>query len=150
MSQNKYKKEPVKKFFSFLKKTNTLSSTNLKSEARFKSISAFINNSHYYLPIRLFLVILGISFILLAICFKRLPPSVPFYYSLPWGEEQLARPSDLFMIPFAVMVIFLLNFILSILLLKRDYFLVQILMWSSCLIALGGLITLTKIIFLAI
>lgn len=150
MIQNKYKKEPPKKFFSFFKKNKTPTPTNLKNNSRLKNISAFFNNSHYSLPIRLFLSMMGISFIILAITFRRLPPSVPLYYSLPWGEEQLARPSDLFIIPFSIMIIFLINLILSIIFLKKDNFLIQFLMWSSCLIALGGLITLTKIILLVI
>lgn len=141
MIQNKFK---------FFKRNKTVVSPNLKTDSRLKNASNFFNNSHYSLPIRLFVSIMGISFIILAITFKRLPPSIPLYYSLPWGEEQLAKPSDLFIIPFSIMIIFLLNLILSMVFLKRDNFLIQFLMWSSCLIALGGLITLTKIILLVI
>lgn len=139
MIQNKYK---------FFKKNKT--PAKLKNDSRLKNASNFFNNSLYSLPIRLFLIIMGISFIVLAIAFRRLPPSVPLYYSLPWGEEQLAGTSELFIIPFSIMIIFLLNLILSMLFLKKDHFLIQFLMWSSCLIALGGLITMAKIILLVI
>lgn len=141
MIQNKYK---------FFKKNSSSSPVNSKNNPRFKNVSNFFSNSHSSLPLRLFLLIMGISFIVLAIAFKRLPPSIPLYYSLPWGEEQLARPADLFIIPLSVMLIFLLNLTLSMTFLKKDDFLTQFLMWSSCLIALVGAISIIKIILLVV
>lgn len=117
---------------------------------RLSKISTFINNPHYLLPIRLLFLTLGLSFLLLGITFKKLPPIVPLYYSLPWGDEQLARTSELFIIPFSVMLILILNFFISMLLLKKDQFLTQLLLWASLALSVAGLITLSEIIFLVI
>jgi branched-subunit amino acid ABC-type transport system permease component len=36
---------------------------------------------------------------------SQLPSQIPLWYSLPWGENQLAHLSDLFIIPTLIMVI---------------------------------------------
>jgi len=114
------------------------------------NLADFFKYPKNFLPMRIYLVLTGIIFLLLGITFKRLPPVIPLYYSLPWGEDQLAKKLELFFIPFSAVVIFLLNVVISLLFLKKDNFLVQLLMWTSCAIVLFGLITLTKIIFLVI
>lgn len=114
------------------------------------NLTDFFKYPRNFLPMRVYLILTGVIFLLLGITFKRLSPVVPLYYSLPWGEDQLAKKLELFFIPFSAVVIFLLNMVISLLFLKKDNFLVQLLMWASCVVTLFGLITLTKIIFLVI
>lgn len=140
MIQNRSRLSFSKTFAIFFKKNKT----------EYQNPSTTINHSSFFLPIRLFLFILIICFIILAVVFKKLPPAIPLYYSLPWGEDQLAKPSDLFIIPFSLILIFLLNLVLSLTFLKKDPFLTKFLIWNSCFVALAGLITLIKIIFLII
>lgn len=45
----------------------------------------------------------------LAIYWKNLPPKVPLWYSKPWGEERLALPIFLFLIPITAICIYELN-----------------------------------------
>jgi hypothetical protein len=45
-------------------------------------------------------VVLGISLVL----WKEMPPQIPLFYSMPWGEEQLAAPIWLFL-PLAISII---------------------------------------------
>jgi len=42
---------------------------------------------------------------LLAVFWVKLPPLVPLWYSRPWGEEQLANPAFLWVIPAAILVL---------------------------------------------
>ena len=46
-------------------------------------------------PILCILVMLGI----IAWFYKSLPPQIPLYYSRPWGDEQLAAPIFLLLLP---------------------------------------------------
>lgn len=115
-----------------------------------KTITGFFNHPDYSLPVKLFFVSLGLCFLFLAIFFRKLPPLVPLYYSLPWGEEQLARPYELFFLPFSLIIFYLLNITIGIFFLKTDHFLIQILLWATCIFALIELFTLIKIIFLVI
>lgn len=88
---------------------------------------------------------------LLIIFIKKggLPEKVPFFYSLPWGEEQLAKANFLFLIPLSSLLIFVLNWQISRILLKRgETFLVILNNSFSLLFSLLGAITLWKIIFL--
>lgn len=139
--------------FKFRKTTNKNNSNNLPPKNRQKlltPLSRFFNNPQFFLPLRIWLVLLGISFLLLGLTFKKLPPFVPLYYSLPWGEEQLTQINNLFIFPFSIVVVFLLNVFISLSLLKKDNFLVQLLLWTCDVFALFALITLTKIILLVI
>ena len=35
---------------------------------------------------------------------KILPPQIPLWYSRPWGEEQLAKPSSLAIVPIGIIL----------------------------------------------
>lgn len=88
---------------------------------------------------------------LLTIFFKRgsLPEKVPFFYSRPWGQEQLATKDFLFLIPLFSFLIFLLNYYLALILLKKKEKFLAILSGSFALLfSVLGAITLWKIIFL--
>ena len=41
--------------------------------------------------------------------FNRLPPQVPLFYSLPWGEQQLADSWTILLLPFALNLLFIFN-----------------------------------------
>lgn len=113
-------------------------------------LSLFWGNPAYFLALRINLILLAVIFLVLGLTFTKLPPVVPLYYSLPWGEEQLTRKHELFIIPLAVIIIFFLNLVFSFFILKKDQFLIQLLLWTSCILTLFTLITLIKIVFLVI
>jgi hypothetical protein len=43
--------------------------------------------------------------------YKFLPPQVPLYYSRPWGQEQLASPMFLFLLPIGSLVWYIFSLI---------------------------------------
>lgn len=49
------------------------------------------------------------SCMVLAIRWKSLPPKVPLWYSKPWGEERLALPIFLFLIPLTALLVYGIN-----------------------------------------
>lgn len=96
-----------------------------------------------------------LSFLMLILCFgvflltfRRLPPQVPLFYSLPWGEQQLTPTISLLLLPLGVFFITILNFLLIMTGLKNHFLAAKILTWiTACLVFLTG-VTLCKIIFL--
>jgi len=44
---------------------------------------------------------------------KHLPPSVPLWYSRPWGNDQLASPIWLFLLPVGGLLIYFINLAVS-------------------------------------
>jgi hypothetical protein len=43
----------------------------------------------------------------------KLPPQIPLFYSLPWGEEQLAPPANMIWVSILIWIIFGLGWIAS-------------------------------------
>lgn len=96
-----------------------------------------------------------LSFLLLAFCFglflltfRRLPPWVPLFYSLPWGEEQLASTLALLFLPLGIFLIAVLNSFFIMATLKKYSLASKILIWITVSLFFLTSITLTKIIFL--
>lgn len=55
------------------------------------------------------LIVVAISVAVILLTYQSLPPTVPFFYSLPWGEGQLAPKSFLFAIPSISLLFFAAN-----------------------------------------
>lgn len=51
--------------------------------------------------------IIGVTIILFN--YRHLPPLLPLWYSKPWGEERLASPYFLFIIPVSGLCVYLIN-----------------------------------------
>src|SRR3989344_7887566 len=79
-----------------------------------------------------------------------LPPQVPLWYTLPWGENQLTSPQSLWLIPISLSVFLVLNTLFSTLVLKEKGFLTNLLNWQGVLISLLGLVALWRIIVISI
>lgn len=96
-----------------------------------------------------------LSFLLLVFCFglflftlRRLPLQVPLFYSLPWGEEQLAPTLALLFLPLGILLVALLNSLLIMAILSKYSLAAKISIWLTvCLIFLTS-VALVKIIFL--
>ncbi len=93
-------------------------------------------------------LLLGVQGVFLALKWQNLPPRVPLFYSLPWGDQQLAQKPYLFLLPGATLAALVINIVLAILFLDREVLLSQILLWSSCLLALIATIGLVHIVLL--
>lgn len=79
---------------------------------------------------------------------NELPSKVPFYYSLPWGENQLAPTNQFIIIPALIVLVVLFNMALSWYLHPSQYPLKRILAISSLIFALLMLASSTQIIYL--
>ena len=66
------------------------------------------------------------------IVFNRVPPQVPFFYTRPWGEAQIADKRVLLIFALASLLIGLIGLFFSIKLYKLDQVLSRLLIW--CLV----------------
>lgn len=107
-----------------------------------------IRDKSCHLGIKAFLLLFLFTFTLLLFTFNRLPPQLPLFYSRPWGEEQLATPSFLLLLPLGALVIGFLNIGMAGFLFEEFPFLARILIWSSVLVSLISAITVFKIVTL--
>lgn len=81
---------------------------------------------------------------------KFLPPKLPLFYSLSWGEKQLANSIQLLIIPASIAAVALFNLIVSWQLHDSQSVFKKILLYSSILISIILTITFLKIILIFI
>lgn len=94
-------------------------------------------------------IILGlVSLVLLVWSWRGLPPTVPLWYSRPWGDERLASPWWLLLLPLGSFMWLVVNIIVATFI-ARDYpVFTRVLFLSSMLVSFMAFVTLAKIIFL--
>ncbi|MDD2483371.1 MAG: hypothetical protein PHE32_00090 [Candidatus Shapirobacteria bacterium] len=92
------------------------------------------------------LVLIIFQLIILFIKFNSLPQQVPLYYSLPWGEDQLASATSLFLLPTFSIIILLLNNLIATFFLKTIPLFSRLLTVFSLVFSLLSAISLTRII----
>ncbi len=96
----------------------------------------------------LLLTVLVLTIALLLWRTSAFPPVVPFYYSLPWGEEQLASPLHLWFMIIGTVLIVLTNWTAAWIIRPKSAFLSNTLIVSAAIILLLGLYTVWRIVFL--
>ena len=79
-----------------------------------------------------------------------LPKRLPLFYSLPWGEEQLATPQQFLIIPALIISISLINLMFSWQLHESQNFFKKVLAFTSTITTLILVISLLKIFLLFI
>ena len=95
------------------------------------------------------IILLVLSVFALVIFWNKLSPQVPFYYSLPWGEDQLANPLELWLIPGSILTVIIVNF-LTYKLFKEEVLLRQIAEAITAIFAFLAFFALMRIVFIAI
>lgn len=100
--------------------------------------------------LKLSFILILVQALIIIFTLSFLPSQVPLFYSRPWGEEQLAHPLYLFILPLANLVIFILNSILLSFIGKKELLIRQILIICILLFNFLSLITLIQIIRLVI
>lgn len=85
--------------------------------------------------------------ILLIIYYYRLPSQIPLFYSLPWGESQLAQTGQFIILPSMILLIMLSNLIISWHLHPSQIIVKRLLSFSSSIISLIILLSALKTIF---
>ncbi len=94
-----------------------------------------------FLPLAVALLLIIFIFIF----FQFLPSKMPLFYSLPWGDAQLANQQQFFIIPASIILIDLLNLIIIWHLHPSQKFFKKMLTVSSLTITLIFLTTFIKI-----
>lgn len=92
-------------------------------------------------------LILSLIITIAVFLLKFLPPRLPLFYSLPWGEGQLATYQQFLIIPAIISLITLINLIISWQLHPSQVFFKKMLILSPIVISLILTITLIKIVF---
>ncbi len=82
--------------------------------------------------------------------FNRLPPSVPLWYSRPWGTDQLAPAIYLFVLPGITVGIHIVNTVFAMYITTEYLIFTQSLFLSSLVVSLLALVAVLKIIFLVL
>ncbi len=94
------------------------------------------------------LLLIIFQLIFLLIKFNDLPQQVPLYYSLPWGEGQLASAASLFLLPTFSIMVLLLNNLIATFFLKTIPLFSYLLIIFSLFFSFLSTISLVKIISL--
>lgn len=89
-----------------------------------------------------------LSVILLIWRFPELPPKVPLWFSRPWGEDQLASPFWLMLLPVSSMVWYGIDLLISMYVTTEYLIFTQMLFVSSLIVSMLSFVTLIKILFL--
>ena len=93
----------------------------------------------------LFLLLLIIIIILSA---GKLPPYIPLFNSMPWGEDRLFSSKSIFFLPAIFFGIFICNVVLATTLYKRYALISRILYFNLFLLMMLGLLAYVQIILL--
>lgn len=104
-----------------------------------------------YLPILTFLFTLNLGLSLLILFLPNfLPTKLPLFYSLPWGEQQLAQRQQFLIVPAISLSISLANLLVIRQLHNQQILLKTILQATSIICSLVLSLTLIKIIWIFI
>ena len=79
---------------------------------------------------------------------RFLPPEVPLWYSRPWGQDQLAHPLWLLMLPTGSLLWYGLNLVIATYVTAEYLIFTQVLFLTSLLASFLASVTLIKILFL--
>lgn len=112
----------------------------------------FFKNQDIYYSFPILFSLLSIFFIVssLAVSFTSLPPKLPLFYSLPWGESQLTNKNQIIILPALIILVTLVHSFITFHLHNIHFVLKRILMLSVIFIDLIVLVTTVKIILVSI
>ncbi|HEX7456222.1 MAG TPA: hypothetical protein VF303_02030 [Candidatus Nanoarchaeia archaeon] len=99
-------------------------------------------------------LVAGLFFVLLSAFLiwkntNNFPLAVPLWFSKPWGEERLAEPILLWLLPLASLATIIINFSLSRIFREKERVLFLLLIWSIPVVSGLLFYTLLEIIFVA-
>ena len=94
------------------------------------------------------LFFIAIQIGLLAWKFTQLPSQIPLYYSLPWGDSQLANASYLFLLPTISIVALFIDNLFAVSFFKNQTLLSRFSVVTSLLVSFFSTFTLIRIVFL--
>lgn len=105
-------------------------------------------DKYFTITSRLMLVLIPLTLVFLIWSWPRLPQQVPLFYSLPWGEEQLAPTLSLYILILGSGAMYALNIVLAVWVYNRWSFYSRMLLIGSSTATILAIITVIKIVFL--
>ncbi len=103
------------------------------------------NKLHLWIGLAILALSLSIALIIIT-TFKFLPPRLPLFYSLPWGEMQLATHQQFLSLPASISIVTLLNLLVAWQLHPSQSFFKKALLLTSVTASLILTITFIKVI----
>lgn len=94
-----------------------------------------------------FLFVLPLVFLIIY-TYQNLPPLIPFFNSMPWGEERLYDSRIAIFLPIILLSVFLINIILSTIIYKQFVIISRIILFNCFLFLLLCLLSYLQILFL--
>ena len=82
--------------------------------------------------------------------YNDLPPEIPLFYSRPWGAEQLANSSQIFLLPVSSFIVLMLNIFFSVFLLRTNSLLSKLLIITSLVFSAFALIAIVRSVSLVV
>lgn len=110
------------------------------------SLNKFFQPVNFFAAFVNLLVI--VLMIVLIITHKNLPPKLPLWFSLNWGEERLALPSSLWILPLLASFYFVGGLVIGKLINKTYPIISQILVWATAFLSIVFLLSVYKIVLL--
>jgi len=108
----------------------------------------FIADRANWLTFRITITMIIIVFFAMLFLWRRLPPELPLYYSLPWGKEQIVSPLALAGVLGLSTILFAINNFFAILTWRKNGFFSRIFSLGGTSIVVLTIITMIKIIFM--
>lgn len=90
------------------------------------------------------IIVLGIIFV----SYNNLPPLIPFFNSMPWGEDRLLASGFVIFLPAILVIVYLGNIFQAVISYSRYVLIARILMINTFLFILLGLLAYLQILFL--
>lgn len=128
-------------------KNQQLKFFNKKSAQLFKiddNIKKLSVDKQFALFIKLILLFFLAKLLLIAVYFQRLPKRIPFFYSRPWGNEQLADKNYLWLFLVVLFVFSLFNLSFASKNRFNNPILTKLFIWITLILQLMGLISIIK------
>jgi hypothetical protein len=85
---------------------------------------------------------------LILISYGSLPPLIPFFNSMPWGEERLVNSHVTIFLPFILLTVFVGNLLYALIAYKKNVLISRIVLFNCFLFLLLGLLAYLQILFL--
>lgn len=90
--------------------------------------------------------LVAVSLLFIAFFYKQLPPVIPLFNQMPWGEERLSEKQDIFFPPAVTFFIFIANFSIAFFLYEKMPLVCRMLCTTSLLVCLLMLLVVIRTI----
>ena len=112
-----------------------------------EKFSLMISDQFVRISLLLSLIFIVPSVVIVLLTYSNLPPLIPFYNSMPWGEERLAPSGITVFIPILLVVIVITNILQAMFTYKKYVLISRIVLFNSFLFLLLALLSYLQILF---